>query len=269
MKYKVGICQFEPRLLNPEANLDNMDRLLFKKEADLIVLPELATSGYLFSSRDEAEKCSERAYSGNTAQMFKKLARQNNTSYVVGIAESDGDDLYNSSILINPDGSIYLYRKTHLFYEEKLWFKPGNTGFNIYPAKGNVMVGMMICFDWIFPESARTLSLKGAEILVHPANLVLPWCQQAMLTRSLENRIFSITCNRTGEEVNGDKSLKFTGLSQIISPRGEIIDRLNKTEECIQITEIETEEASDKNVTEYNHLFQDRREEFYYEEKEI
>jgi predicted amidohydrolase len=83
-----------------------------------------------------------------------------------------------------------------------------------------VKVGMMICFDWIFPESARTLALKGAQIIAHPSNLVLSYCQQAMFTRAVENRVFTITANRTGTEINGDKELYFTGKSVIVDTKG-------------------------------------------------
>ncbi len=263
MNYKVGICQFRPIFLDKERNLKRMEALLTGQEADLIILPELAASGYLFNSLEEVQQASENAYTGDTAELFLKLSEQNNTSYVVGIAEKDEDRFYNSSILINPDGTIQLYRKTHLFYEEKLWFTPGNTGFNVFSAKKGVKVGMMICFDWIFPESARTLALKGAHIIAHSANLVLPWCQQAMITRSLENRVFSATSNRTGIEKNGDKQLHFTGMSQILDTNGNILKRLDKQEETLSIIELDPDAALDKNVTDQNDLFLDRRTDFY------
>ncbi|MFC1887831.1 nitrilase-related carbon-nitrogen hydrolase [Candidatus Cloacimonadota bacterium] len=265
MKYKVGICQFQPLFLELDTNLDKMESLLTGEEADLIVLPELATSGYLFKSLEEVNKASEDAFNGKTSQLFLKLAEKNNTSYVIGIAEKYGENYYNSSILVNPDRSIHLYRKTHLFYKEKIWFAPGDTGFQVFPAKNGVKIGLMVCFDWIFPESARTLALKGSQIIAHSANLVLPWCQQAMITRSLENRVFSITCNRTGKEINGDKELTFTGMSQILDTKGNILTRLDQQEEKITILEIETDDALNKNVTENNHLFRDRRLEYYEE----
>jgi len=166
-------------------------------------------------------------------------------------------------MLINPNGEIFIYRKTHLFYEEKKWFAAGDTGFGVFQAKKGVKVGMMICFDWIFPESARTLTLNGAQIIAHSANLVLPWCQQAMITRSLENRVFSVTANRIGLEKNREKEMFFTGQSQVLSPKGEIIKRLSETEEKVFVAEIETELSEDKNITEFNNIFSDRKPEFY------
>ncbi len=263
MKYKVGICQFEPKLLNVSYNLDKMKELLLNVKADLIVLPELASSGYLFNSKSEVEKVSEFAMDGPTATLFKSLSQHNDTSYVVGFPEKFEKKFYNSAMLVNPDGKIYVYRKTHLFYEEKLRFESGNSGFQIFKAKKDVPVGMMICFDWIFPESARTLALKGAQIIAHPANLVLPWCQQAMITRSLENRIFSITANRVGKKSNSAKELHFTGMSQILTTKGEIIRRFDKNEESVYVTEIETNDAQEKKITEFNDIFEDRKTKYY------
>jgi len=263
MKYKVGICQFQPKLLNKNYNLTKMGKMISEIEPDLIIFPELATSGYVFNDKKEVEEMAESAQQGPTANFFRKLSAKNNCSYVVGFVEKEDEKLYNSAMLVNPDGKIFVYRKIHLFYEEKKWFDPGNIGFRIFPAKNDVKIGIMICFDWIFPEAARTLALKGCEIIGHPANLVLPWCQQAMITRSLENRVFSITANRIGTEKNGKKEMSFTGQSQILSNKGEIIKRLTEKEETVYITEIDPLLAKNKNITELNNIFSDRKPEFY------
>lgn len=263
MSYRVSVLQFEPRLLDPQSNLEQMTKLLSGLITDLVVLPELCTSGYVFLSRDEVASVSEEIPSGEAFETFRSLARENNFSIVYGFAERAGDKFYNSSALINPDGSYYIYRKTHLFNREKLFFTPGETGLNVYPAKHGVRVGMMVCFDWIFPESARTLALKGAQIICHPSNLVLPWCQQAMITRSLENRVFSITSNRTGKETNGPQSLEFTGQSQILGTTGEILIRMTESEAGVRTCEIDADKGLDKEITPLNDAFTDRRPELY------
>ncbi|MBC8384042.1 MAG: hypothetical protein H8E57_00825 [Candidatus Cloacimonetes bacterium] len=263
MKYKVGVCQFKPELFRMERNLETMESMLSNMQADLIVLPELAASGYIFNSMEEVESVSESANNGATARLFQKLAKLNDCSYVVGFAENDCGKFYNSSMLVNPNGEIFIYRKIHLFFEEKKWFSSGNLGFSVFKAKNGIKVGLMVCFDWIFPESVRTLTLNGAQIIAHSANLVLPFCQQAMITRSIENRIFSITANRTGLGKNGDKELLFTGQSQILTENGEIIKRLNETENTVFITEINPEKADNKNITEWNNILTDRKTEFY------
>lgn len=263
MEYRVSVLQFEPQFLDTKGNLERITALLRDLETDLIVLPELCTSGYLFGSRDEAEAASESLPSGTIFQAFNALAWDRQCSIVYGFAERAGDVLYNSCALVNPDGSHYLYRKAHLFDREKLFFTPGDTGFGVFPAKNGVRIGMMICFDWQFPEAARTLALKGAQIICHPANLVLPWCQQSMILRSLENRVFSVTANRTGTETKSGASLQFTGQSQILGTKGEILIRLDDSETAVHTCTLDPELALIKSITARNDAFQDRRPDLY------
>jgi len=261
--YRVGVLQYKPQLLQVEANLARLEIMLKNVQADLIVLPELAASGYVFKSQQEVDDVAEPFGEGPTSQVMTELAIRNNCSIIIGYPEKGIAGCYNSAMLINPDGSKYNYQKTHLFAEEKKYFLPGESGLNVFSAKDGVNVGIMICFDWQFPEAARTLALRGAQILCHPSNLVLPWCQQAMLTRSLENRVFSVTANRIGLERNGDKELYFTGMSQVVSTKGEILIRLTEDTEEVSIIEIDPRIAFNKTVTDYNDAFADRRSSFY------
>jgi predicted amidohydrolase len=261
--YRIAVVQMNPEFMKPEANLAKVGALCKNVSADLIVLPELVTSGYVFCEQKEVDSVCESVPNGLSFRFFAGLSSQLNASIVYGFPEKDGDKTYNSSALINPDGSYYVYRKTHLFYREKLFFSRGDSGLFVCEAKGGIKVGMMICFDWQFPEAARVLALNGAQIICHPANLVMPWCQQAMLTRSLENRVFTATANRIGVESNCELSLRFTGESQITNPRGEILLRLSLDNEEVGIAEIEPEQALDKTVTEMNDAFGDRRPALY------
>lgn len=120
-------------------------------------------------------------------------------------------------------------------------------------------MGMMICFDWLFPEAARSLALQGAQVILHPANLVLPFCQQAMFARALENRVFIVTVNRIGTEDEGQESNTFTGQSQVVSPKGEFLVSMSKDREQIEIINIDPDQALDKNITPFNHVMEDRR----------
>ncbi|HRY83766.1 MAG TPA: nitrilase-related carbon-nitrogen hydrolase [Candidatus Cloacimonadota bacterium] len=259
--YRVSVLQFEPKLGDVTFNLGQIRQLLSTLESDLVVLPELCLSGYVFNHSNEIE-----AQDPETSEVFsdlKTLSREKDSSIVLGFAERSGDKLFNSSALINPDGSLKVYRKTHLFYREKLFFNPGDTGFFVAEAKGGIKIGMMICFDWQFPESMRTLSLLGAQIVCHPSNLVMPWCQEAMKTRSLENRVFSITANRIGTEANGAQSEYFTGQSQILGHKGEILIRLATDSEELATVLINPNLALDKSVSPFNDVLADRRPEFY------
>ena len=260
---KISALQFAPRLLDKEYNLKKMKQLLSVLKTDLVVLPELCNSGYVFANKEEVFSVAEEAGKGETYFALSEIASCNNCNIVYGYPELDGNNLYNSCMLIMPDGRFYNYRKTHLFNREKLFFSPGDTGFQVFTILNGVKIGMMICFDWQFPEAARTLALLGAQIICHPANLVLPWCQQAMKTRCLENRVFAVTANRIGTEINAGETVSFTGQSQILNTRGEVLSSLSVSEERTITVEINPEEANDKAVTERNDAFKDRRPEFY------
>jgi len=264
MIYTVSVLQFKPEFLQPKKNFARLSAMIHGIDSDLLVLPELALSGYVFSSREEVAEVAESIPDGETFTALRELAQEKNLSICYGFPELSGAKYFNSSALLNPDGSYHIYRKVHLFYREKLFFAPGDKPFFVCEAKAGVRIGMMICFDWQFPESARSLALKGAQIICHPSNLVLPWCQEAMKTRSLENRVFSITSNRVGTETNGEHSEYFTGGSQILGNKGEILLRMNEDEEAIYSVQIDPDLALNKQVTEHNNAFSDRRPSMYF-----
>ncbi|MFZ3122176.1 MAG: nitrilase-related carbon-nitrogen hydrolase [Thermodesulfovibrionales bacterium] len=260
---KVGFYQFAPEFGNIKHNLQKVLDAAASVETDLLVLPELFNTGYQFTSREEAAALSEEIPSGFTTNALSKLSANKKVYIAAGIAENNEGKIYNSAVLTGPDGFIGVYRKTHLFYEEKLWFSSGNTGFKVWQTPiGNI--GIMICFDWFFPESARTLALRGADIIAHPSNLILPHCPDAMVTRCIENRVFAVTANRIGSEQRGDKEkLTFIGKSQITSSVGEILYRASGDKEELTVMEIAVERARDKNLNSFNNLFNDRKKEFY------
>lgn len=258
---RVGFLQFYPELFHEKQNLDKISLVLQNCNTDLVVLPELCTSGYSFKSKKEMDPFSSTG-NGKIPDFFKHIAEREETALVAGFLEKEGELFYNSQIFVDPSGNQTIYRKTHLFLNEKDIFAPGNTGFKISKYK-NATLGLMVCFDWIFPESARTLSIMGADILCHSANLVMPFCQKAMITRSIENHVYTITSNRIGSERNRDQTLTFTGMSQITDPQGNILVQADQAEEVLMSVDIDPEIARNKMINEKNHLFEDRRKEFY------
>lgn len=258
---QVGFIQFKVLFGQKKENIEKIADFILKKQADLLVLPELFNSGYLFCSLRELHALAETVPDGMTSRTLIQLARDHHVFIVAGLPERHGMHYYNSAILVGPNGFIGCYRKIHLFDTEKTFFSPGDKGFAVYDI-GMAKIGIMICFDWIFPEAARTLALKGADIICHPSNLVLPWCQKAMLTRSLENAVYSITANRIGTEQNEGKVLTFTGQSQIVSPKGELLASAAH-DERIMTVDIAPLLARDKKITANNDRFGDRRSEFY------
>jgi len=124
-------------------------------------------------------------------------------------------------------------------------------------------IGLMICYDWVFPEVARSLAIQGADIICHPSNLVLAYSQKIMISRCIENCVYSITANRTGTEMRPRGELTFTGQSQIVGTKGEIIVSSDPKNDDLVIQEIEPRSARDKFITKNNHLLNDRRPEYY------
>ncbi len=263
---KVGFIQTSPVFGRVEENVEDVVRRLASprmRGVELLVLPELFSTGYQFRSRKELSGFAEEVPGGYTVGRLAEIAGAMRLHIVAGIAERSSGRVYNSAVLVGPGGLLGLYRKAHLFWDEKRLFSPGDTPFRVYDI-GRARIGMMICFDWLFPEAARRLALDGADIICHPSNLVLPYCPEAMITRTLENRVFAVTANRVGsEERVKDKPLRFIGLSQIVSPRGEILCRASRRRAEARVVDIDPEEARNKRITPKNHIFRDRREDLY------
>ena len=255
---KIGFLQTRPQFGKVKENVKAARSLLAGVTDATIVLPELFNTGYLFRNMDEVKQLSESVARGFTVGEMKKLAKKQSLNLIFGMAESKNRKYYNSSVLITADGKVTSYQKVHLFDREKLFFQPGTGQFAVHKV-GDAKIGMMVCFDWFYPEVARVMALKGAHIIAHPSNLVLPWAQEAMKTRSLENGVFTITCNRIGMEKRGAVSLTFTGKSQILSPKGELLTSAGERSESLKIVEIDPADALDKTVTPNNDLFKDRK----------
>ena len=260
---RVGFYQFDPVFGEIKRNLDRVAEKLAPVRCDILVLPELFASGYQFASKQEVASLAEPVPDGPTTQRLIDIARTGGMHLAAGLPERQDGRYYNSAVLVGPKGFIGLYRKAHLFFEETLYFEPGDTGFRVWDL-GIAKVGLMVCFDWFYPEAARTLALKGADILCHPSNLVLPHCPDAMVTRCLENRVFGVTANRIGsEERGGKKKLTYVGQSEIVTPQGRILHRAPSDREDLTVVDLEPAEARNKFLNPYNDLLRDRRTTLY------
>lgn len=261
---KVGFYQFRPQFGKVSRNLLKVTGALRQARADLIVLPELAFTGYYFKDRAEAMALAEDTSDSPIVDSLRALCRDRHFHIVTGFAERHRDKCFNSALLIGPDGLIHTYRKLHLFNQEPDWFDPGDTPLRVNVIDG-ARIGIMVCFDWVFPEAARVLALQGAEILCHPSNLVLGHCQKVMLSRCLENRVFAITANRYGTDKRPHGELRFTGKSQVAGPDGKRIFRATAQRELLHIEDIDPALARDKHITPLNDVLANRRPEFYRE----
>lgn len=264
---RIAYVQFAPHYLAVEDNLATVERMLGQHEADLFVLPELFTSGYFFHSTDDVRSVAEEVPSGPTCARLRGWAEEHEATIVAGLAEREGEQLYNSAVVVQPSGQLDTYRKTHLYYEEKLHFMPGDTGLLVVEIGGRVnetyRLGVMICFDWYYPEAARSLALQGADVIAHPSNLVRPDCPRAMPIRALENHVYTITANRYGVETHGEETLTFIGQSLICDPAGEVLASAPREGDHVTAVEVDLRTSRNRTITAHNHLFQDRRPELY------
>ncbi|MBI3765645.1 MAG: acyltransferase [Ignavibacteriales bacterium] len=257
---RIAVVQTNPVFGQVGSNVREAVSLMEGANADLFVLPELFNTGYNFVNKEEVEHLSE-SVTGETFRAISGLAKRKSCYIVYGFVEK-ADRLYNSAALAGPGGLIGLYRKIHLYYRENLFFAAGNMGFPVFDLPLG-KIGMMICFDWMYPESARTLALQGVDLIAHPSNLVMPYCPDAMVTRCLENRVFAATANRIGRENRGGTDLTYIGKSEIVSPRGEILARMKEEETGVSCVEVDLAMAQNKRINEYNDLFLGRKTEQY------
>lgn len=259
---RVGFYQFAPELGAVATNVARIRRAVANVQADLLVLPELCLSGYLFPTREALQRCAEPVPDGPCLRVLATTCAERGLSIVLGMAEFAGDRLFNSAVLITSSGSVHRYRKAHLFMDEKDLFDPGDTPFPVF-AVGSVRVGLLVCFDHFYPEAARALALKGAQVVCHPANLVLEHAQTTTRSRAIENRMFWVMANRIGVEADARRSLAFTGSSQIVAPDGRVLARAGVDTEELVVVEIDPTQALDKHVTPRNDLLADRRTDLY------
>jgi len=235
--------------------IDNIKK--YGKDADLIVFPELAVQGYVceynydFKNRywDSAE-----TVPGPTTEIIIKAAREENCYVAFGIAERSSVTMlmYNSIVLVAPDGYIGTSRKMHLAMLEKNYFLPGEES-SVFTTKLG-KVGMMICYDLFFPETSRILTLKGAEIIIHisasmgggdKGGVGLPedkkrFFSTAQIVRALENQVHFIYGDGVGNHYMGTQlgTWKPMGLSKIINNFGEILAQAKYGEEDVISAEI-------------------------------
>lgn len=259
---RVAFVQGRPRFGRTAENLELGLSLAAGVEADLVVLPELWSSGYVFSSHDEVDALAEDARSGATARVLTAAARREGRHYVAGFPERARGRFYNSALLVGPSGVKAVYRKLHLFEREQIWFTRGDLPLAVHRV-GPARIGMLICYDWRFPEAARVLTLLGADLIAHPSNLVFPQAQNAMRTRALENRVYVVTANRTGADDRPGGRVTFTGRSQIVGPDADMLVRAGVRQSCAMAADCDLSRARRKSITPMTPILANRRPELY------
>lgn len=263
MTVTVACIQFHPVLGDVAANLDKMKAFIEqvmaeKPDTNLIVLPELATTGY--ECGEDFFGLAETVGQGTSLTFMRDLAKRHQVKLVFGFAEREASFIYNSSALIGEDGALIgVYRKVHLFDTEKRYFKAGDD----YPVfETNIgHLAMMICWDAAFPEVARTYALKNADLLIIPTNWEKPYQDDwDLLTRAraFDNTIYVASANRVGPDI----TLDWFGHSNIIDPQGKPLAQLNEDVEGYISATLDFEHARQLRASYYT-FFQDRRPDTY------
>jgi len=276
----IACCQCEPKVGHPRQNLDKSVNLIeqaVKEGANFIILPELSNSGYVFNDIQEARELSEEIPSGKSFQTWSKLARDNDIYIVAGYNERDGKHLFNSSVLIGPYGHIGTHRKVHLWYEEKLWFEPGNLGLKVFETPIG-KIGMHICYDQWFCEVSRIQAMQGADLIAVSTNWVplnetedpakledsgaAPMANAVTIVNAHINKVWVAASDRVGEE----RGQPFLGRSIIVGPIGLTVagpasavnEEILIARDCNLL-----ESRARKNINDYNVLHGDRRTDLY------
>lgn len=254
-KFRVAQIQYAPILGDEEASMENFRELIFstRHRADLIILPELANAGYNFRDRSHAMGHAQAIEESEFIDWLRRWALMHETNIVTGFLEKDGDKLFNSSVYINKKGKKEVYRKVHLFMNEKKIFDRGNKGFPVFQM-GEYKLGMLICFDYLFPEPWRIMALKGADIIAHPSNLVTGNAFKVVPAQAVMNGYYIFTANRIGSE--GD--ITFVGKSFAVDPRGNRLAEASSGQPEVLTTKIDLALSNDKMITPANHLLNDR-----------
>src|SRR3954468_8999733 len=214
-----------------------------QQKAELIIFPECSLQGYCFPNREEAFALGEEL-SGPACARLAEAAKELGCTAVIGFLERDGDNLFNSALVVGARGVLGVHRKIHLLHLGVDRFTTlGNIPFPLFQA-GDCKFGVNICYDCSFPESGRTVKLKGAQLLAIPTNWPSTsdsW-EHTPKVRATENHIFVVAADRVGEE----RGFTFAGHSQIIDCEGHTLVEAGATEEIILYADIEPSLA-DKN----------------------
>lgn len=274
---KAAITQFSMSKAYEEniQKADSLIRLAKKEGAELVLLPELFEGRYFCQIEDyDNFSLAENFQDSKTLKHFQEIAKETHMVLPISFFERSGNCFFNSLAMIDSDGKIVgLYRKSHIptgeCYEEKFYFTPGDSGFQVFTTHVG-KIGIGICWDQWFPETARILALKGAEILLFPTAIgsepVLPkdskshW-QNVMKGHAASNIMPVLASNRVGVEEAKNSSMKFFGSSFIADQHGDFVTEMNREEEGIRVAEFDINKIAEERVS--WGVFRDRRTDLY------
>ena len=244
---KISIVQMEVYYKDKSRNIAQVSELLAKSDVvgDMVLLPELFSTGYIFNVAEEIHELSEDYADSGTIESLRLLADKYNTLIVAGIAEEGSGHFYNSVAVIDKNGLKHKYRKISQTNIDKKYFSRGNSLLT-FQHRG-LAFGVAICFDLWFPEIIRGYADVGVDVLLHPANFGGDQSLKIARARAIENSMYVVTCNRIGEDVTKDLSGTYCGNSQVCTPAGEILLQFG-SDSAIKIVDLNHLDAVSKRV---------------------
>nr|NIS43452.1 hydratase [Desulfuromonadales bacterium] len=273
-KVRIACLQMEPVIAEKAKNVARSLELIrgaAKAGANLVVLPELCNSGYVFETREEAFALAEEIPEGPTTKKWVTAAARHSLHIVAGIAERDGGALYNSAAVIGPNGFIGTYRKNHLWGAENLFFEPGDLGMPVFHTEIG-RIAAAICYDIWFPELFRLAAVQGADVLCVPTNWV-PMPEQPKNQPKMANVLAMAGAHANSmyvacaDRIGSERGQPFIGSSLVVGYTGwPIAGPASVDKEEMIIAEANLSDARRKrHLNDFNHLLRDRRIDLYAE----
>lgn len=238
---RVGFFQYAVVWRDREANLSYIKSKIENAKFDLLVLPELFTSGYAFDSREELLPFAEDLENSPTVIFLAELMQKSGGYITGGIPEVCDGKLYNTSIVVGAEGLVASYRKIHVTDYEKRAFEAGQEA--VHCKCKDAKVGLTICFDAWFAPLSSVLKTQGVDIICNSANFGGEVTPTIIPIRALENQCFYINCNRVGTEIFDGIEEAYRGESQIVSPDGQILVKADN-KESLTIIDVDLAEVN-------------------------
>ena len=269
---RVACCQIAPTVGDKAGNLKRSAHWIERSARDgaqVVVLPELCSSGYVFESRAEALSLADAYEGGESTALWARLAKDLGVHIVAGFAERAGSALYNAAALVGPEGRVGLFRKVHLWGDENLYFQPGDLGFPVFGTPfGQLAMG--VCYDGWFPEFYRSCALKGAELVCVPTNWV-PIPGQDPKREAMANILTMASahvnsiCIAAADRVGTERGQPFIGQSLIVDHTGwPVAGPASATEEQVLMADLDLAQARRaRRWNDFNQVLRDRRPESY------
>lgn len=266
---RVAVCQYAIDIDDPQGTLDNLHTSVAEaaeSNPDVIVFPELCTSGYVFRDIAEAQARAE-AVDGPTVQLFRELSLNHHAIVVGGFCElSDGERPYNSAAVVENGEVLVVYRKTHLWDTEKLIFAAGDEPAPVVDTSVG-KIAVMICYDAEFPEMVGSVARRGAQLVIAPSNWpskhIPPGERSSEVIKAQAfaavNHVFTLVCDRVGPE----RGVDWIGASVVCDVEGYPIAGPAHGNPIVLLTDLHLDRALAKTVSGHNDALGDRRRELY------